>query len=404
MTERSRWTTADEIEGKLRKLWTSGAMLSARFAPSDSTPLFPWKVRLRRPDPSALGAEFEAVRRWSRELELGSKSQRGVGYELEFEELNHRQLGRNSISVAAVVQTEADALALLGVSEQAARVDRLAALTVESFPQLASWLARSAAALLGHEADWPRVLAVLSWFRENPRPGIYLRQLEVPGVDSKFIERQRSLLSELLDLILPPDAIVSEAIGAKVFELRYGILPKPPLVRFRLLDPAQQLGGLTDIATPAEQFAHLQLDVDSVFITENEINGLAFPSCPRSLVIFGLGYGLARLAQVRWLADKQVWYWGDLDTHGFAILDRLRAQLPHARSFLMDRETLMLHASQWVHESAAVVTDLPRLHAAEAAVYDDLRANRLGLGVRLEQERVAFAWVRREVERIASMR
>lgn len=401
MTERARWTTADEIEGKLRKLWTSGALLAARFG---GTPLFPWKVRLRRPDARALGAEFEAVRQWSRELELGSRSQRGAGYELELEELNHRQLGRNRIPGTAVVQTEADALALLGVTEQAARVDRLAALTVGSFPQLAPWLARSAVALLEHEADWQRVLAVLAWFRDNPRPGIYLRQLEVPGVDSKFIEGQRALLGELLDLILPPDAVLAEATGAKLFELRYGIVPKPPLVRFRLLDPAQQLGGLTDIATPAEQFAQLQLDVERVFITENEINGLAFPSCPRSLVIFGLGYGLARLAQVRWLADKQVWYWGDLDTHGFAILDRLRAQLPHARSFLMDRETLMLHASQWVHEPVAVVGDLPRLHAAEAAVYDDLRTNRLGPGVRLEQERIAFAWVRREVERIASTR
>ena len=117
-------------------------------------------------------------------------------------------------------------------------------------------------------------------------------------------------------------------------------------------------------------------------------------------MLFGLGYGLARLADVHWLADKEIWYWGDLDTHGFAILDRLRVRLPHARSFLMDRETLMLHSSQWVHEPAAVITDLPRLHEVETVLYDDLRTNRLGERIRLEQERIAFAWVRREVERI----
>lgn len=38
-----------------------------------------------------------------------------------------------------------------------------------------------------------------------------------------------------------------------------------------------------------------------------------------------------------------VHYWGDLDTHGSAILDRLRAWLPQTRSFLMDRETLLDH-------------------------------------------------------------
>jgi hypothetical protein len=302
------------------------------------------------------------------------------------------------------VHTEADAVALLGVAERVARFEQLVALTLASFPQLTTWLARSAAALLEHEAHWPRVLAVLTWLRSNPRPGIYLRQLEVPGVDSKFIEGQRALLSELLDLVLPSDAIVSEATGAKQFELRYGVLSKPPLVRFRMLDSSQQLGGLTDIATPATHFAKLQLDVDRIFITENEINGLAFPSCSRSIVIFGLGYGLARLADVHWLADKDVWYWGDLDTHGFAILDRLRVRLSHTRSFLMDRETLMVHSSQWVHEPAAVVADLPRLHVDEASLYDDLRSNRLGAGIRLEQERIAFAWVRRAVGRIASTR
>lgn len=400
MNERPRWTTPDEIDGKVRKLWSSGRLLGARFAGASESPLFPWEVRLRRPDVRALGAEFDAVRCWSRELEQRSKSQRGVGYELVWEEINHRQLGRNRIPVAALVQTEADAVALLGVAERVARFETLVALTLAGFPQLTAWVAGCAATLLEHESDWPRVLAVLAWLRSNPRPGIYLRQLEVPGVDSKFIEGQRALLSELLDLVLSPDAIVSEATGAKQFELRYGILPKPPLVRFRMLDPTQELGDLTDISTPASQFAKLRLDVDRIFITENEVNGLAFPSCPRSIVLFGLGYGLARLADVHWLADKEIWYWGDLDTHGFAILDRLRVRLPHARSFLMDRETLMLHSSQWVDEPAAVIADLPRLHEVEADLYDDLRNNRLGERIRLEQERIAFAWVRREVERI----
>ncbi|HEX5660641.1 MAG TPA: Wadjet anti-phage system protein JetD domain-containing protein [Polyangiales bacterium] len=404
MNERARWTTHSEIEGKLGKLWSSGRLLDARFASPEQAPLFPWQLRLRRPDVRALGTEFEAVQRWCRELEQNSKSLRGTGYEILWEEVNHRQLGRNRVPVAVVVQTEADAIALLGVADRVARLEQLVALTTASFPELLAWLSRSTATVLEHEADWTRVLAVLTWLRANPRPGIYLRQLEVPGVDSKFIEGNRAILSELLDLVLPTGAVTLEATGARQFELRYGILPKPPLVRFRMLDAGQQLGGLTDIATPASQFDKLDLDIDRVFITENEINGLAFPSCPRSIVLFGLGYGLTRLAEVRWLADKRIWYWGDLDTHGFAILDRLRAHLAHARSFLMDRETLMLHSAQWVNEPAAVTAELPRLHSDEAALYDDLRSNRIGAGIRLEQERIAYAWVRREVERITSTR
>ena len=71
---------------------------------------------------------------------------------------------------------------------------------------------------------------------------------------------------------------------------------------------------------PAEfaqlEFAQLNRPVERVFVTENEINGLAFPPCPGSIVIFGLGYGLDRLADIAWLERTQVWYWGDIDTHG----------------------------------------------------------------------------------------
>ena len=200
-------------------------------------------------------------------------------------------------------------------------------------------------------------------------------------------------ISELLDIVLPPEAIDAQAQGARQFEARYGALAKPPLIRFRLLDPGLHLGPLSDIATLPAQFARLDLPVERVFITENEINGLAFPDTAKSLVLFGLGYGLDRLADIAWLRDKRVYYWGDIDTHGFSMLDRLRAKLPQAESFLMDRETLMQHQSHWSHESGQHDAVLARLTRAETALYDVLRSNQLGKGVRLEQERVGYGWL-----------
>ena len=37
----------------------------------------------------------------------------------------------------------------------------------------------------------------------NPRPNIYLRQVDLPGLHTKFIEAHRGVLAELLDLALP---------------------------------------------------------------------------------------------------------------------------------------------------------------------------------------------------------
>lgn len=207
----------------------------------------------------------------------------------------------------------------------------------------------------------------------------------IPGIDTKFVETRKNLLSELLDLALPPDAIDPQAAGARGFEQRYGLLQKPPLVRFRLLDRRLAIDGLTDLSVPAEQFARLSPSVSRVFITENEVNGLAFPEVPAGLVIFGLGYSLESLADARWLADKLLYYWGDIDTHGFAMLDRFRSRFPETHSFLMDRDTLLAHHVFWVTEASPHRGHLRRLEPGERSLFEDLCGDRLGNRIRLEQ-------------------
>jgi len=61
----------------------------------------------------------------------------------------------------------------------------------------------------------------------------------------------------------------------------------------------------------------------------------------------------------------------------------------------MDRETLAAHEGLWTTESAndRALEDLERLTVAEQALFDDLRWDRLGERVRLEQERVGYGRV-----------
>nr|WP_274600657.1 DUF3322 domain-containing protein [Halorhodospira neutriphila] len=110
-----------------------------------------------------------------------------------------------------------------------------------------------------HAEEWPQLLAVCAWFRDHPRPGIYLRQLDIPGVDTKFIESRRRLLGELLDLVLPAEAVDTRYTGARGFEARYGLRQAPTRVRLRLLDPELAIRGLTDLAVPVEELARLDL-------------------------------------------------------------------------------------------------------------------------------------------------
>ena len=106
------------------------------------------------------------------------------------------------------------------------------------------------------------------------------------------------------------------------------------------------------------------------------------------MVVFGLGYGLERHAEIAWLREVKVYYWGDLDTHGFGILNRLRRTLPEVQSFLMDRKTLEAHGLLWGQEpqDKRYTGEPSRLSPNEYAVFDDLRHDRIGERIRLEQE------------------
>ncbi len=161
-----------------------------------------------------------------------------------------------------------------------------------------------------------------------------------------------------------------------------------------LLDDALRIQGLADLTVPVEDLARLDLAVDDVIVTENEVNGLALPARPRTLVIFGQGYAVERLGEVPWLARRRLLYWGDIDTHGFAMLDRFRGVWPAAASLMMNRETLIEHRRMWVEEREQCTEELRRLNTQESALFRELLSEAHGVRVRLEQERVAFGWVR----------
>ncbi|MBI2392008.1 MAG: hypothetical protein HYV09_20620 [Deltaproteobacteria bacterium] len=383
------WTSPDDIRAEVQKAWDRGRILAARLG---GEPLFPMTVRSHRPDSRALLDRFDEVRAWVRALENGSRATLGYGYDVVWAELDHRQLGRNRVPERIVVPTEADAIQLLGVRRPADRFDRLARRTLAEFPELRAWLIKKPHEVLAHAATWDRLLSVVSWLRAHPRPAVYVRTVDLPGVDTKLIEEHRKLLTELLDQVLPPAAVDRTA---SQFEVRYGFRAKSPCIRFRILDDRHAIGGLTDLSVPVHQLAAYAPTAARVFITENELNGLSFPEIDDAVVIFGLGYGVESLAALPWLAERPIHYWGDLDTHGFVMLDRLRASFPSARSLLMDRETLLAHRASWVREPRQNTGPVPHLTQAEAALFDDLLHDRLGEKVRLEQERIGYGSLQR---------
>jgi len=426
-----RWTGAKDLRAQVQKLWDKGDLLRPLV---DGEPFAPRRLRLTCPNSAELSEHFDEARAWAAELRAMPHVR------MVLREFRHRVLGHNSLPDEVWLDSLDAAHVWLGKQKDARRFAELVLFTGQPKPSevmdcraapaltailpttsyspasghdcLLPWLEKRPLTALELFDVWPRLLSVVTWMQAHPRPGVYVRQVDLSGVDSKFIDVHRSVLSELFDLALPETAVDARATGLGGFCRRYGFTDKPLRIRFRLLDgsllhgmdnscPRVDAAVDPDITLTQAAFERLNLPVQRVFITENEINFLAFPQTPGSLVIFGAGYGFEALAGAAWLRRCELHYWGDIDTHGFAILDQLRAQFPHARSLLMDRATLLAHAQQWGDEPLPLLRDLPRLTSEEAAVFNDLRDNRLRVGVRLEQERIGFGWLRAALSLLA---
>ncbi|HET9644580.1 MAG TPA: Wadjet anti-phage system protein JetD domain-containing protein [Burkholderiaceae bacterium] len=238
-----------------------------------------------------------------------------------------------------------------------------------------------------HHDDFEGLMSLLAWLEANRASNLYMRQLPVEGVDTKWMEKRRRLVGGLLRAIRGLD---DEAID---FDALCGFRKPAHRLRVRLLCPALRLrvARLGDIEAPVDELANLPIQPQSAIIVENLETGLALPDVRGAVAIVGLGNAVSALGRLHWLSGVQAVYWGDIDTHGFAILARARKALPQIRSVLMDEATLLAHRLLWGKEPQQCMNvPMETLTDSERAVCDGLRAHAWGQRVRLEQERLSW--------------
>ena len=378
------WTTPDDIAARVRRRWDDGLLLRA----DANGDLFePIQVPLRGPKPSQVGDDIAAAREWVAALDASGRDDRR--YTLQWQWIGGRKIGRNRLPTHAVVSSFEQAWALLGVTTSVNCLDEILPLA-QQHPTVREWVLAHPHRALALAPEMPQLIAAYVWLDSQRGSRRYLREISARGVDTKFAERHRPELAAMLD-VSPTAAGFLAGLG-----LRY----KPGLVRLR---PALSLGlpdPLTELAVRAEELAQLAVEPRVAVIVENEITYLSVDVPEGGVVIWGKGFEVDSVARLRWLADADVLYWGDIDTHGFAILNRLRAWLPRARSVLMDRETLLAHRDRWVTEDRPARSVLRRLTPDEQALYSSLVVDGLGERVRLEQERIDWHWVEQRLSAV----
>ena len=322
------------------------------------------------------------------ELISCSKEKKGYGYTIEYQTVKTKRHGMQGIPTSISFKTEYDYLKYINEEKATAKFKNDITSILSSFPELKDWIYKYPIKVI--ENDWESLLKVCKYFKATPQPHLYIRELPIQ-VHTKFIENNKGIIKELLDIIIAEHINIDE----KQFESRFNLKYDETLVRFRILDEAvsQQLfGGIDDISIPISEFQNIALPIHTVYIVENKMNMLTFPAQSNGIVVFGKGFGVDIMKNVEWLKTKKIYYWGDLDAHGFQILSEIRTHFEQVESFMMDRHTFDLFYEGDKGTETNVEKDLC-LTSEESEMFKYLKEYNL----RLEQEKIPHEYARTKI-------
>lgn len=333
--------------------------------------------------------QFEKIQQEVETLILHSKNQTGIGYLVEKTGYNFRRTGNHELPERIVIETLDDFLYLTGKKKEWETFSKNYELVKDGIPALKEWALANTTWLLKEKTDWNNVLKVCRYFLSIPRPDLYIRQLPIE-VHTKFVEENATLFQSLLDFLIPEHV---RDIQQRRFTERYFLKYDEPLIRIRILDEAIQFQHqIKDLSIPLSFFRSIQLDCNYILIAENKMNFLTLPDIPASIALWsGGGFNISYLKSIEWLADKQIYYWGDLDEHGFQILHQLRSYYPKAKSLMMDLSAYNAFQQFAVSTAPTTISNLPLLTNGETEVLDLLR--KTPHKNRLEQERISQEYV-----------
>ncbi|KDE67982.1 hypothetical protein FUSO6_09720 [Fusobacterium necrophorum DAB] len=390
-----KWTKINDIKAKIESKWNKGEILRNSLEENN---LFPLKIALKVPTSQEFSLYFMESLEWIQSLKREAKKKNS--YELLEKEINFRIVGKNKIPTHVIIPTKEVALHLIQKEAEEKLFLMIADEFINIWPQnedLRNWIYKYPFKIINHVGkNFSKLIAIIRWFEKNPRPNLYIRQLDIPEIDTKFMESHKPILEELFKILLPEESM---DLSKKEFEDKFYLKRRETIVRFRILDETYQEQKFKELSIPFTEFKQWNPKIENIFFTENEVNFLAFPNYKNSIVIFGRGYGITLLREVEWLSRKKLYYWGDLDTHGFNILSTARAFFPHLKSFAMTEEILLGYKELWVEEERQWSFDIKYLTKEESDLAIKLQNNFFGKKIRLEQERIPFHVIKKHIEK-----
>lgn len=330
-----------------------------------------------------------------------SKNKTGSGYKLDFETVNSQKNGEQTKVSKIYFENESDYLSFINEKKSYklfyTAISQIKDSTLLSKEKFVEW-AKSHLTDLCAEPEsnhfWTDVCLCADWLNKNQDSNLYIREIPLT-VHTKFIEQNKKLIKSLTE----------KADSEYEFEATFGLKIKPDFVRFRslsdniilpfsesMLDECQIL--LDDFSKLDESFLNR---IKNIFIVENEMVYLTFPQFKDSICIWGQGYKVNILNGIKWFKSKELYYFGDLDEHGFDILSTYRRCYPQIQSFCMDSKILEDYRQFLVNGKKLENGRIPEnLNEIEKECFMILRSVTSEKN-RLEQERISVAYITKQL-------
>jgi len=372
------------IDQVTQREWSNNVNLRRRLS---GTRPFPLRISLKAPTAAQAAQDLEHFRYFIRSWKKFS-----LPHLLQWQQKQYRRLGEQQVPVALQLESMSQLIELLGSKAEVRkqRWDKLMRPILNVHTGLSQVLLKHLTTVEEMTVNDTVLLAqLLPQLQQGLGRRNYLRALPIQGVDTKFVESYLVLIADLLDNL--HGGAISEHGGLLQWlnccEIPSGWLQVRPLCP----QSQKQLAGLPLLQMDTRTLQKYPLPAARILIVENKQSGYALPELEDTIAVFGGGRNTSWM-QSEWLAQKQVAYWGDIDSWGLAMLSEARSWQHHLQALMMDEATLLQHQTHMINEKESYKPLPKHLNKTELQLFHRLRESYYGK-TRLEQERLASDYI-----------
>ena len=386
--------TVDELK---KKAFAKYSEFLINFFNDTLSEFFPFIIPCNKGNPND---DFEKRSEELKAINQNSKNNEKKSYKYDTEIVSTRS-GKQTIITRIYFENDLDYLTFINKKKEFEVLEEVSNIIFTNLKTsltrdcLIQWLVRNHEIISTNNVEdgihsyWKNICLCANWLYKNSQSHLYLRTRPLE-VHSKFIESNMSIIHCLIS--------TEKLTKENNFIKQHGLLEKPDFVRIRFLDEIESIDGFfpDELQLTTRDFLKLpsalfMKEIKSIYIIENEMVYLTFPNIKNSICIWGHGFTASQFNRFEWLNEYNLYYFGDLDEHGYDILSIFRASFPRTKSFCMDMATFK-EFDRFRVKGEVLKGNIPvNLTEEEMNVFKELKKDTMRN--RLEQERISQTWV-----------